>query len=129
MYLFLSSSDCKKSHPNNNAWDFTVDLTTYLQLNDIWECALTDINYAGDFGDLYVFTDLCASSYVNNSYLPILRVTSSASVFNAPYFIEIPRNFIERIRVYIRTRNGNPPSFTPEHLTCTLRLRRKHAGN
>ena len=128
MYLFLSSSDCNGSHPDNNAWDFTIDLQNDLYLNTDWECALMDINYNGDFGELYIYTDLCTPSYVNNAYLPLLRVINSAGQFAVPYFMRIPRNIIERIRIYIRSRRGQQPTLLPEHLTCTLQLRRKNGS-
>lgn len=128
MYLFLTSNDCLDSHPNNHAWDFTTDLKTYVPLVGRWECALMDIRYTGKNEELYVYTDLCQSSYVSDSYLPILRIISnSTSTFTNPYFIPTSLDYVNQIRVYIRTKEGNIPSFTPKHLRCTLQI--QHVGD
>ncbi len=56
--------DCLGSHPNNSAWDFTVDLKHYLNLKGKWECALMEIDYVGPTTELYVFSAVCSDSYV-----------------------------------------------------------------
>ena len=128
MYIFLSSSDCRDSHPENNAWDFTIDLNC-LQFDANWECSLTDVYYDGNFGELYICSDLCTTSYVNDAYLRILRVVNSPTVFIKPYFIPLSRTCIDHVRVYIRTRNGHMPSVVPDHLTCTLQFRRQNVNH
>ena len=124
MHFFLSSKDCLDSHPNNHAWDFTIDIKSYIPLKGIWKCALMDIDYDGEKEeDLYIFSDLCAPSYVTSSHLPVLRVVNKPNPgFCYPYFIPVGRDFVDRIRIYIRTRTGNIPSFTPKILRCTLYL-------
>lgn len=129
MYLFLSSTDCVASHPDNSAWDFTIDLKQYFHLKGKWECALMDIDYDGPPSQLFVFSDLCSDSYVTDSYLPLLRIVKKPATFKRPYFISIPRNFVDRLRVYIRTKDGQLPSFAPERLRCTLRIRERYVGN
>ncbi len=126
MYLFLSSSDCQDSHPGNHSWDFTIDLKKFIQLKGEWECGLVDVDYTGPFGDLYVFSDLCSDSYVCNNYLPLLRIINNSQTFTKPYFIDVSRDFVDHIRVYIRTKDGRIPSFTPEVLRCALELRQKY---
>ena len=121
MYLFLSSDDCTSIHPGNNAWDFTVELNLHLQGQ--WECALTEIDYKGSPSELYVYSDLCADSFVTGKYLPVLRIVKKPTNFKKPYFIPVGQEFLNRIRVYIRTAEGQIPSFQPKRLRCTLRLR------
>lgn len=126
MYLFLSSTDCLKTHPANSPWDFTVDLKHNVHLKGEWEIALMEINYEGPSTKLYIFSDLCSDSHVGNNYLPLLRIVQHSSSFKNPYFIPVPRDFVDRIRVYIRTEKGEIPSFVPSQLRCTLQVRQKH---
>lgn len=124
MYLFLSSEDSIESHPGNNAWSFHVDIPQCIHLKGEWECALMDIHYTGDYGELYIHCDLARTSYVLGKFLPLLRIISKPlSYVVNPYFIPISHNFISHIKIYITTKNGSPPSLTPEHLRCTLQLR------
>ena len=89
-----------------------------------------DIAYEGDCGELYIFTDICGSSYVNGSFRPMIRVVERPeSSFNTPYFIPIARNFIDHINLYIRTRHGDIPSFIPKRLKYTLHLRPKNVSH
>lgn len=129
MYLFLASTDCLVSHPANNPWDFTINLNQYVHLKGTWECALMDIDYDGPASELYIFSDLCSDSYVTDSYLPLLRIVKRSGSFKNPFYVSIPRDFVDRIRVYIRLKDGQPPSFTPNRLRCTLRIRESHGSD
>jgi len=124
MYLFLSSSDSLDSHPDNNAWNFTVDLNECIQLKGDWECALMDIQYGGDCGELYIYCDLSMPSYALGKFLPLLRIVKKPlSYVVNPYFMPVSHNYISHIRVYITNKQGTKPSFTPKKLRCTLQLR------
>ena len=123
IYLHLSSNDSLSSYPNNNCWDFTVDLKTCLILPGKWECALTEIDFTNDNLTLIVFCDLCSQSFVMDNYLPVLRVVTHSQIFEKPYFVKISRQNITHLRVYIRTYNGEKPSFHSNTLRCTLLLR------
>ena len=124
MFFILSSKDSLDMHPKNFAWDFTVDLKKIIPLSGNWECALVDLKYTGNYGDLYVFSDICEPNYVSERYLPILRVTDQGSnSFSYPYYMKISRDHIDRIRIYIRGGDGKIPSKNPDHLRCTLHLR------
>ena len=123
MYFFLSSKDCLDSHPHNYAWDFTVDIKRYIPLKGMWTCSLMDIDYDGEGKDLYIFSDLCTPSYVTSNHLPVLRVVNKPNpTFYQPYFIPVSHDYVDRIRIYIRTRTGEIPSFTPKLLRYPLYL-------
>lgn len=122
MYLFLNSIDCLKSHPDNNVFDFTIDLGKQLVLKGKYQCALTEIEYKGKCGDLYVYTDLVDSSYVTGGFLPILRIVKKPVVIEKPYYLDVTRELVSKLRVYIRTEDGELPSVVPESLRCTLRI-------
>ena len=124
MYLFLSSRDSQFTHPNNNAWHFTVDLRKYIALTGLWKCALMDIHYDGDKGEpLYVFTDICADNFVQDRRFPVLRLVHGYGTCHAPYYMEVSRDHLTHITVYIKDHNMETPSFMPQNLTCTLHLK------
>ena len=124
MFLHLSSKDCVQSHPDNHAWDFTIDVGKYVTLSGEWEVALTEMLYDGARKmDLYVFSDICSPTYVIDNCLPLLRIVNKPNIFQKPYFVPVSRNDIARIRIYIRTRNNNIPPFQPKSLRCTLQLK------
>ena len=126
MYLHLASTDCKDSYPNNHPWDFTVNIGQHINLQGGWEVAMTEISYDNSaFIDLYVYSDICSSSYVTGSLLPLLRITNTPAVFTVPHYIPLSRDAISHLRVYIRTIHKTIPSFHPDLLRCTLHLRRR----
>ena len=124
MYLFLSSSDCVDTHPDNNALDFTIDLLPFLDLKGKWECGLLEIEYKPSKKDMFLYCDLCDSSYVQGNYLPLLRFVKKCEIYEYPLFIPISREVVSHIRVYIRDAQGNIPSFSVQDLRCTLEIRK-----
>ncbi len=125
MYFFLSSTDSLDSYPDNHPFDFTVNLGRYYHLKEHDRLALLDIQFDGKSSeDLYIFCDSVSSSYVNGSYLPSLRVIrqSRPSGFGVPYFIPTRVHTTNSLRIYIRTRHGQLPSFTPKQVRCTVQL-------
>ena len=72
MLLYLSSSDCVDTHPDNTPMDFTIDFIPYLNLQGDWECGLLEIDYKPSKIDMFLYCDLCESSYVHGKYLPLL---------------------------------------------------------
>jgi hypothetical protein len=125
MFLHLASNDCLHSHPENNPWDFTIDVEQYVTLSGNWEVALTEIMYDGARKiDLYVFSDICSPSYIMDNCLPVMRVVNKPASFHYPYFLPISRTTISHLRIYITSRDGKIPSFLPKFLRCTLQLRK-----
>ena len=42
-YIFLSSRDCLRYHPDNTAYNFTVELPERVELKGNWKVSLSDI--------------------------------------------------------------------------------------
>lgn len=128
MYLYLSAADSLQFHTENYAWDFTVDLAQCLDTRGSWECGLAEIEYdrgASAGGDLYVYSDICSGSLVSDTSLPILRIVKKSTILRRPYYVDVARDFVQRVRVYIRDKDGKIPSVVSKQLRCTLHLRRK----
>lgn len=123
MYLFLSSTDCKDAHPNNHAWEFTVDIGHYKYLKNKWECALVDIRLPSYKEDVYVFCDVCESSFIGGNQSPVLRNINSRTAISRPIYIPVARDYLSHLRIYIRTRQGEVPTVTSRATTCTLHFR------
>ena len=125
MYLFLSSKDCIDKYPGNNAWDFTVDIGKVLNLKGTWQCSLVQIQYPDEHGDLYVYSDLCEPSYVADNFLPILRIVNKPTcTFSKSFFMNMSREHISHVKIYIRKRWNEVPSFSTNITRCTLQLRK-----
>jgi hypothetical protein len=127
MYLFLSPSDSIDTHPNNDCWDFTVTLPKTLNLTGKWVCALTEIVYSNKLKgkDLYVFCDLCEGCCVRGKILPLLRIAERPETYTKLYDMDVCLSQISHVRMYIRDRNLQIPSFSSETLRCALRLKKK----
>lgn len=123
-YIYLSSQDSLDIHPNNKWYDFTVKLSSIIDLHGRWSCALMDIDYENVNHELYVYTDICHYSYVLDGQFPLLRRVYSPVEFINPYFINIIHSQIGSIRIYIRDRKGEIPNISITRLTCTLQFRR-----
>ena len=136
-YLYLSDTDSLVTHPNNRAYDFTIDLPQILRLEGEWVCALADISYSNILDDtalshIYVCTDICQNSIIGNYKFPVLRRCTMNRVlefmdheFSKLYYIKVSRDQINHIRIYIKDQFLNPVSFELKSLRCTLHLKRK----
>lgn len=120
-YLFVSSEDSLEYNPTNSTYDFTITLpqTIYGE----WEIALAEIEYPSHFWDLYVFCDLCDSSYVRDRTLPLLRIVSQMGEFDNLYFHKTTRNVIQRLRITIKNKDLVTPTedIGPVRLTLAMR--------
>lgn len=128
-HLFLSSTDSLAFFPNNKAIDFHVEFSEALNLSGRWTCALTQIAFKDELvSDIVVLCDICESSYINNTRLPVLRVipqsNSNVFIFTQPFRLNISRDEIKRLRLYIRTTTLEEPLFLSQPVTCSLHLRR-----
>ncbi len=126
MFIFFSSKDSLRRHPNNKAWEFTVELANPIKLEGQWECALMEIDYDKRVKkDLYIICDLCESSNVRDKSLSILRVVKAQNIFTIPYFVGVISHYITSVKVYILDDNLQTPSVACSTLRGTLQLREK----
>ncbi len=122
-YLFLNSEDSKDFHSNKNT-EFIIELPDALEGK--FTCALTEIKFENTTTeDLYIYCDIIEDSYVNNSFLPLLRIVTESTKFHTLYYLKVKQSRIPRIKVSIKTREGKAPTLTG-NTTCTLAL--KHVG-
>lgn len=125
-YLFLSSQDSKEQYPANTATDFTIELPKVYNLEGRWECALVEIDPGVNANTLYVCTDLCQESYVENTMAPILRRLSNIKKgkkqfeYSVPFYVEVKKTQVDRIRIFIRGGIDTNNTIT----RCVLHLRR-----
>ena len=68
-YIFLSSKDSLRFHPDNKGYNFTVELPERVELRGNWKVVLCDISET-----LMVFSDICDYSFDRDSLEPILRM-------------------------------------------------------
>ena len=126
MYLYLNSSDCLFTHPQNVPSDFTIDLPEPLHFdNEKYEIAVTEVLYKGKRTiDLYMFCNICDTTFVREKTLPILRIIRQPNeIFAVPYYIPIYQKNISTVHVYLRDKYYNPVSFSKDYLRCTLHIR------
>lgn len=137
-YVTLSSDACVAYYPSNNAADFTVKLPYTLNLESSgWLCGLCEIEFF-PIGKtpkvMYVLSDICQESIVNNQTLPLLRPLNIAShkivkkpmsfVYARVFYTPLKQQKIDRIRVYIKGSEHEIPSFAEDPLKCTLHFKR-----
>ena len=129
-HLFLTSTDSSAFFPSNTPYDFYIEFSEAINLNGHWTCALTQIAFKEELlSDIVIFCDICISSYICNTRLPVLRVIPQGDnkvfVFPEPFRLKISRDEIKRLRIYIRNGDLQKPSFIQKPVTCTLHLKRE----
>ena len=68
IYFFLSSVDFINFHPNNKAYNFTVEVPERTNLVGEWEVGVCDFYVSTVTNEtLYLFSDIVDYSYVRNS--------------------------------------------------------------
>lgn len=117
-YLFLSSDDSLTYHPDNNSYDFTVELSR--ELKGAKRLALCELVFTPINEDLYVFCDVCDDSYALDRSLPLLRIVNASGEVSNLYFQDVTRSHVHRIRIYIRTKRLEIPSADIGTVRCTL---------
>ena len=100
-YLNLSSRDSKLYHPNNNSYDFTVELPW--PIFGSFKCALLDFACGPMLDDLYIFSDICEPEFIHDKMKPLLRVISEPGEPAAPHYKTVSRHIIQRVHIYIRS--------------------------
>ena len=128
--MFLSSTDSSAIFPYNSGYEFQVELPSTLHLEGVWTCALREITFTDPLSDdVIVFCDLLQSSFIRNAQLPVLRILPVTGekhyIFTDPIQMQLSRDEIKRIRIFIRTTEMSIPSFIQNPVRCTLQLKRK----
>lgn len=105
MYLYVSSSPTEH-FPDNTSTDFTVQLPRVLSGN--WKLGAVEVNLSfPPKTQLFVCTDLCAESIVNERYLPVLcQLTKKTYQPGNILYIPVKTTHFHTVRVYICDKLG-----------------------
>lgn len=120
MYLYLSSLDSLAYFPQNNFWDFTVELPKSINTED-YQLALTHIFYKGKVQDYcFVYCDAVESSVVKGGEDCVLGAFYDKGVVDSPHYLNLITNSLKRIRIKVVGGKLSAPN-TPLFLTLHLR--------
>ena len=132
-YIHLSSVDSKNLYPDNSPSAFTVQLPERINLYRTLMCALAEIEYscttADPLSSLLVITDLCDSTIVGTTKIPILRrLKHSRGTYTKVYptlqYYPIKTYTFDTIHLHINTYAGDRASFHQGTLKATLHFHR-----
>lgn len=91
--------------------------------------AVSVLSFHGDFDpedaetdSLFLCSNICKESYLNEGIAPILFQINKKSVFEFSSTIWYPvnRNILTSLKLYILNSKGERPSFRTCHFTCSL---------
>ena len=131
IYFFLSSIDSLNFHPNNKAYNFTVEIAERTTLSGDWEVGICDFHASTVTNKtLYLFSDIVDYSYVRNSMEGILRLLPQSNsnkyqLFNNVYYLPLKNQSFSRIGIYIKNKNLHFASSLTGVVELTLYLRKK----
>lgn len=120
MYLYLSSKP-SAIYPENTASNFTVQLPR--TISGVKECGVIEVRLPNTpQKSLFVCTDLCEDSIVDNNSLQVLRRVALKTVIpNVVTYVPLRVQSFDRICVYILKDSGQIATLTGE-TTITLHL-------
>ena len=121
MYVYLSSKP-STTYSENTASDFTIQLPR--TISGVEECGVVEVRLPSTpKKTLFVCTDLCEDSIVNNKSFQVLRRVELKTVHpNVITYVPLRVQSFDRVRVYILQASGQPVNLTGE-TTITLHLR------
>ena len=141
-YLYLSSEDSVRHFPGNRGADFTIQLPRTYHLTGNWVCALKEVQFVNSFDSnfglnktptrLYILTNLCTSSYVNNSEQCVLRSVQvnvnphsvCAHNYADAYYLKVIVNEFNTVHLYITDETFRKVEFTEEPVYCMLHFKK-----
>lgn len=121
IYLNLASTDSLLYHPQNSAYDFTVELPQTIEGQ--FKCALLEFRCTTIGEQLYVYSNICEPQYVHDAIRPLLRIVSESGEVTLPHYKTVTRQEIQRIHIYVRNRHFDIPTHTligPVRITLAL---------
>ena len=127
MYLIVSSDDCKDLYPENNIWDFTVELPVALAASK-YRAALSAVYFKkkvirGSF--CVVYSDICEDSVYNGAQKRILGTFSQPGNIENPLYLNLIGDWIKRIRFTIELCEVEETPETDQTIFFAIHLREK----
>ena len=128
--LYLSSEDSLDIYPTNKPFDFTAELPENIRLPGKWQVALHSVMFKERIVDwMAICSDLCESSVIGDTKQQVLRRIGPNSAriqeFSNLIWLDVSRDDLKRVRVFLRLRNMAEPTFMTKPVTCTLELKRQ----
>ena len=141
-YLYLSSEDSLNHFPANTGADFTIQLPRTYYVAGNWLCALKEIQFVNTFDRyfglnerptrLYIVTNLCTSSYVNNSEQCVLRAVhvnenqDSICTHNYAdaYYLKVIVSEFNALHISITDQTFNKVDFSGGPVYCILHFKK-----
>ena len=130
LYFFLSSSDSLLFHPDNNSYNFIIELPERIHLEGEWVIGLCDFYHSSNLIEtIFVLCDICDNSYIGDSLKPILRIiypNNNQIYFNYKeiYYVKVKNYCLNRLKVYIRDEHFKIPSSITGTTRLTLHLKK-----
>ena len=127
--FFLSSDDCLDRFPSNKASDFRVELPELIRLPGVWICCLHSIAFKERIIDnIDIMTYICEEIYLFGSKHQALQTIapspSSMLEYTNPIWIDVSRDELKQLRLFIRTYNMTDAAFLNRTVKFTLVLKR-----
>ena len=133
-YLYISSEDSRIQRPDNTSTEFTVELPRTYLLDGTWECSLKEFSTTLTEDLIYVCTNICQESYVENTLYPVLRAIDNSKTrkragmtnftFADPFYVKVKIDVMNRLTLFIRGPELKPPKGSNGIVRCTLHLRK-----
>ena len=130
-YIFLSSKDSLRYHPDNKGYNFTVELPKRVELRGNWKVALCDIFLNEKISDtLMVYSDICDYSFVRDSLEPILRMVmpnnKRSQIFSYRFYLGVRQSNLGRIKIYIKDSSFKNVVALKGEIQLTLHLKKEN---
>ena len=130
-YIFLSSKDSLRFHPDNKGYNFTVELPERVELRGNWKVALCDIFFNEKISDtLMVCSDICDDSFARDSLEPILRMVmpnnKRSQIFSDTFYLGVRQSNLGRIKIYIKDSSFNNAVALKGEVQLTLHLKKEN---
>ena len=126
MFIYLSSTDSPEFYPQNEPYEFTVELPENLNLEGNWHCALLSFSQPVS-DDVTIFCDILDYSFIQNTYKPVLHQISEQDIYFSDFpnlhYMKVKDSSIKRIKISIlKSTNLTPPSPAPADSRTQLAL-------
>ena len=131
--MVVRSTECKEVFPQNNPYDFPIQINKGLKFDGDWTTDLIEIGLDSVTrraqNEIFIYADICDMSYINQNQTPLLRrvyITDTGNmVFQNPYPVPLRCKDFECIHFWILDKDSKPASFLLKKTTLSLVFTRK----
>ena len=132
-YIFANSKP-NKYYKKNSFINFTYILPQVVDVSEgDWEIALCDLFFIKTkerSPSMFICCDIIQAYFTSEGNEQVLRFIPEMKgrfnrCFQNTYYMDIIPDYLDKIRIYIKTLNNENSSFDNETLYCTLHVREK----